>query len=331
MRAVLVLFVAIVAIAAAIRIPNKRLGCNKMCMARALDGSVSKKQLLPCIRGCLSLNNTKDDTVSTIKQLRRFAKVLQKGIQTDIAELKMDDNEEENNVSSESSIAPGATLEVTADALNVRNGPCTSAGIISSLSRGARVTFTGDVKSGCGYTWYGIKGSFGSGYAASNFLKEVGGGSKTCKTRWYPLFKQCDPKWGNDRLGSDSTICKVGCLMSSVSMALNGLGKRISGQESNPKTLNSYLLSHGGYYGNLFVWGSVSLFGLSYQGQPTNIQVIKDHVCANRVVILNVNNGGHWVLATGVEADGSFSVNDPGATRYNYPASAVVRAGIYYV
>ena len=39
----------------------------------------------------------------------------------------------------------------------------------------------------------------------------------------YRLFKQCDPRWANDRMGltGTHTVCAVGCLMSSTSMALN--------------------------------------------------------------------------------------------------------------
>lgn len=113
-------------------------------------------------------------------------------------------------------------------------------------------------------------------------------------------------------------------------MALNGLGKKINGQDSNPKTLNAFLLANGGYYGNLFVWGAVSRFGLTYLGQPSNKQEIKNYVCQNYVVILNVNNGGHWVLATGVNGD-TFTVNDPGFSRTTYSASEVGVAGVYRV
>ena len=39
----------------------------------------------------------------------------------------------------------------------------------------------------------------------------------------YRLFKQCDPRWAEDRMGLTGThsVCEVGCLMSSTSMALN--------------------------------------------------------------------------------------------------------------
>lgn len=53
-------------------------------------------------------------------------------------------------------------------------------------------------------------------------------------SRNYPVFKQCDDQWGNDKLGtSSSTICQSGCLISSIAMALTGCGKKY-----NPKSLN---------------------------------------------------------------------------------------------
>jgi len=46
----------------------------------------------------------------------------------------------------------------------------------------------------------------------------------------FPLYKQCDSRWGSHRIGSSSkTICQVGCLMSSVSMVLDGIGAKIDG------------------------------------------------------------------------------------------------------
>lgn len=53
-------------------------------------------------------------------------------------------------------------------------------------------------------------------------------------SRNYPVFKQCDDQWANDKLGtSTNTICESGCLISSIAMALAGCGKKY-----NPKTLN---------------------------------------------------------------------------------------------
>ena len=85
--------------------------------------------------------------------------------------------------------------------------------------------------------------------------------------RSYPLYKQCDPKWGNDQLGTSSnTICRAGCLMSSVAMALSGCGISY-----NPQSLNHWLKGHGGYVnGDLFVWASVNSLGLTYKGKIHN-------------------------------------------------------------
>jgi hypothetical protein len=41
----------------------------------------------------------------------------------------------------------------------------------------------------------------------------------------FPMYKQCDAKWGSQALGTSSkTICQAGCLMSSAAMALTGTG-----------------------------------------------------------------------------------------------------------
>ena len=78
-------------------------------------------------------------------------------------------------------IASGASLRSTT-ALNIRSGPCTSNGIVTSVGAGTTLKFTGSVQSGCGYTWYGVEVNGKRGHAASNFLTEVnngGGGSNT--------------------------------------------------------------------------------------------------------------------------------------------------------
>jgi hypothetical protein len=87
-------------------------------------------------------------------------------------------------------------------------------------------------------------------------------------SRAYPMFKQCDPAWRNDQLGTSSnTICSAGCLMSSASMALAGTVK----PDTTPATLNKWLTQNGGYVsGDLFVWASINNFGLTFQGKVAN-------------------------------------------------------------
>lgn len=86
--------------------------------------------------------------------------------------------------------------------------------------------------------------------AAAAALGLVGGAAAF---RSYPLFKQCDPAWGNDEMGTTgngerSNICGEGCAMSSTSMALNGLGITIDGISANPQSLNAWLeRTPGGY------------------------------------------------------------------------------------
>ena len=135
-----------------------------------------------------------------------------------------------------------------------------------------------------------------------------------CRT--YPTYKQCDSRWGSHQLGTSSnTICKAGCLMSSVSMALSGCGKNY-----NPDTLNTWLKGHGGYVsGDLFVWASVNSLGLSYVGKVANANIAAS-LSAGEIVILNVHSGAHWVLATGMSGS-TISVNDPGYATTSYTLS----------
>lgn len=146
-------------------------------------------------------------------------------------------------------------------------------------------------------------------------------------TRNYPLYKQCDPAWGSQQLGTSSqTICQAGCLMSSAAMGLSG-----TGHNYNPSTLNTWLKGHGGYVsGNLFVWGSINPIGLTFEGKVSNSQ-IKAKLDQGKVVICNVHNGGHWVLAHGYSGD-NILVNDPGYSTTSYTLSQIVdgQNGIYH-
>lgn len=147
-------------------------------------------------------------------------------------------------------------------------------------------------------------------------------------TRTYPMYKQCDNAWRNEQLGTSSnTICSAGCLMSSAAMALAG-----TGHSFNPSTLNAWLKGHGGYVsGDLFVWGSINPLGLTWEGKVSNSQ-IKAKLDQGRVVICNVHNGGHWVLAYGYNGD-NILVNDPGYATTSYTLSQIVdgQNGIYRV
>lgn len=136
--------------------------------------------------------------------------------------------------------------------------------------------------------------------------------------RTYPMYKQYDPKWGLDKMGtSTSIIASKGCVISSVSMALSAIGKSY-----NPGTLNKWLTNNKGYInGNTFVWNSVDTLGLKFEGKFGNSK-IKDALKSDKVVIVNVRNKTHWVLATGYTND-IISVNDPGYSLSSYKLSEI--------
>lgn len=115
--------------------------------------------------------------------------------------------------------------------------------------------------------------------------------------------------------------------MSSAAMALAG-----TGHSYNPSTLNTWLKSNGGYVsGDLFVWSAINKLGLTFEGKVANSQ-IKTKLDQGKVVICNVHNGGHWVLAHGYSGD-NILVNDPGYTTTSYTLSQIVdgQNGIYHV
>jgi hypothetical protein len=144
-------------------------------------------------------------------------------------------------------------------------------------------------------------------------------------------LKQCDTAWGSAVLGSSTTVCSSGCTVCSIASALSGLGKKVGGVTPTCGNLNTWLKANGGFSGNAFVWTSVSSYGLIFEtNQQTSIASIKTAICANKIVILNVNQGGHWVLAKSYSGD-VFTVMDPGYAKTTYAATEVTRASIYRV
>ena len=149
------------------------------------------------------------------------------------------------------------------------------------------------------------------------------------QSRNYPLYKQCDPQWKDQRLGTSptNTICSAGCLMSSAAMALKG-----TGHDFNPSTLNKWLTGHNGYAQyDLFIWSSINAFDLKFEGKVANSQ-IKSKLDQGKIVIINVHGGGHWVLAHAYSGD-NIQVNDPGYSVTSYTLSEIVdgQNGIYTV
>ncbi len=151
-----------------------------------------------------------------------------------------------------------------------------------------------------------------------------------------PLFMQCDPRWGND-LMETQTICAVGCLMSSVSMALNG--RRIPAASfgaADPGTLNQWLRANGGYTdGNDLIESSVQAIARpgvvtwndTWSMHTTNdlsIAQVQAYVRNETfAIIANVMQGQHFVLVVGWEDSDpdELYINDPGFNRTTYSYS----------
>lgn len=126
------------------------------------------------------------------------------------------------------------------------------------------------------------------------------------------------------------TICQVGCLMSSTAMGLAGTDIPIKAMiESTPKTLNQWLIHNDGYDdSNDLIESQVPLIDPSRIVWPEDAfhktndlpyDTVASYLEKGRIVIANVNQGGHFVLITGYTTDGdTFAVNDPGYTRDTY-------------
>lgn len=156
------------------------------------------------------------------------------------------------------------------------------------------------------------------------------------KARSYPYYPQCDSTWADQIMGGDNdTICQVGCLMTSVSMAIAGYNIPIDGQVSTPETLNVWLQNNNGY-----VPGTSDLIEDSLNNLPQNrvvwpidgmhttndisIETIRAYVQdkPRRVAIANVMQGEHFVLVVDVLNDmDTLLVNDPGQFHNYYSYS----------
>eukprot|EP00656_Telonema_subtile_P034288 TRINITY_DN38391_c0_g1_i2.p1 TRINITY_DN38391_c0_g1~~TRINITY_DN38391_c0_g1_i2.p1 ORF type:complete len:223 (+),score=32.71 TRINITY_DN38391_c0_g1_i2:114-782(+) len=155
----------------------------------------------------------------------------------------------------------------------------------------------------------------------------------------YPTFKQCDTRWGNHTIET-TTVCAVGCLMSSISMALAGHGIDVGSAPADPGSLNDWLRANGGYDGEndlqedkianvstLLPVGAVQwpADGM-HKTNDLTFEIVQQYLAQKppRVVIANVLHGRHFVLVIGTVGADTILVNDPGFTTTNYSYSGDV-------
>jgi hypothetical protein len=138
--------------------------------------------------------------------------------------------------------------------------------------------------------------------------------------REYPLYNQCDAKWANERIGATSnTICHSGDLISAIAMGLTGVGPNY-----NPSTLNTWLKNNKGYDSHgVFVWKAINTLGITFEGQVSNA-LLKLNLDVGYLVIINVEKGAHWVLATGYSGNTIYVKDSQHTSVTSYDISQVV-------
>jgi hypothetical protein len=185
-----------------------------------------------------------------------------------------------------------------------------------------------------------------------------------------PLYRQCDPEWGSMQMGvkgdgEQSTICREGCAMTCVAMALAAHGFVVPCPPPqlrctpDPATLNDWLQEHHGYHcaagdcnnlvlnaPDLLTGGRVRLVGewstaaVSHSGKINNTTSIVAGVSSGEMIYLaHVHNPevpshpvDHFVLLDSVDIPTqSFGVRDPYFNETRYPLSAIADVLMYEV
>jgi len=125
-----------------------------------------------------------------------------------------------------------------------------------------------------------------------------------------PIYKQCDPAWGDDTLGTcNTTMCRAGCAVTSSSMLYTYYGGT-----RDPGQLNDCLTNNAGYAnGCLIYWQNACMpQGVSFDRTGT-ADDIDGELAAGYPVITWVSNGStsmHFVVIVGNE-NGEYQINDP--------------------
>jgi len=148
-------------------------------------------------------------------------------------------------------------------------------------------------------------------------------------------WKQCDPNWGSTPLG-DTTLCDVGCLVTSTAIQIASSGTEILIDDFNPGTFLKHISSHGGLSGNMFTWTGwheiVPNFsctsGIHLTGdKQSKANQILDKINEGNYVILGVRNEGHWVAVNYVDGENVYIV-DP--TMLNGIPKGIINLWDYY-
>ena len=120
-----------------------------------------------------------------------------------------------------------------------------------------------------------------------------------------PYYLQKDPRWQNETIGgSGEPLARVGCAVCSLAMALD-----LYGIKTNPKELNDFLKSNGGYNERGWLkWNSATKFAdgkvsFEYIGSPDYKRIdraLQNHRPVIAKILIN-QTIPHWILIVGKE------------------------------
>ncbi len=119
-------------------------------------------------------------------------------------------------------------------------------------------------------------------------------------------YSQRDPRWANVRLGASNLFMgRYGCTTTCIADLSTYFG-----DNDNPAEVAQRLQ----YTTGLIIWGSCKFPHFHFERREfgrndANIKAaLRD---PNRAVILQVQNGSHWVVATGNALLGGYKIADP--------------------
>lgn len=159
----------------------------------------------------------------------------------------------------------------------------------------------------------------------------TGGTCETAESGDWSEWRQNGPApWKNIPLGkSNRTIGSHGCYVTSIAIQIARSGVKTNISNFNPGTfvteLNKFSNSFDGY-GNFNGIGNVNTIVPNFKTvanhvsigntKQSQIETIQKYIDQGYYVILNVDNGGHWVAVTGTTKD-NIKMVDPGRTEKN--------------
>ncbi|HPS39363.1 MAG TPA: hypothetical protein PL124_08135 [Candidatus Cloacimonadota bacterium] len=138
----------------------------------------------------------------------------------------------------------------------------------------------------------------------------------------FSWYSQSDSRWNKDRLAGGSSIGNSGCVLSCLSMLLNG---EASNSRVTPDMLNDWLKKNGGYIGNDMRWQIAG----KMDGDGNGMELVSESrkrndwsylsgelTKGNKVIVKVAGRASHWVLVIAQNGPdnkaASYIVNDPG-------------------